>query len=138
MFYMCTACYRVMRRSKTPKKCKGCGLEHTYVEIDEMMLPVIQMLNRKGYHTEHCCSGHYVDSDISTYIQFSRDIMTPIDGLPNMFEWEPPRYFGMVLRLKECYRNDSEPQRSINIHNGIIQLIRWVESLPYRGILWHI
>lgn len=130
MFYMCTVCHQAIRRSRTPKMCKECGLEYTYVEIDEMMIPVIKILNDKGYYTEHCCSGHYTDNATSTYIQFSRDIMMPINGLPDMFEWEEPNYFGVILRLKKCYQNVSNPQRIINIHKAIIQLIEWADSLP--------
>lgn len=28
------------------------------VEVDEVIAPVIQRLNQKGYVTEYCCSGH--------------------------------------------------------------------------------
>ena len=36
-----------------------------YVEIDELIAPAIQVLNRKGYTTIGCCSGHPLKGTIS-------------------------------------------------------------------------
>ena len=36
-----------------------------YVEIDELIAPTIQMLNRKGYITGGCCSGHSLKNTLS-------------------------------------------------------------------------
>lgn len=29
-----------------------------FVEIDELIAPIISLLNKKGYKTQYCCSGH--------------------------------------------------------------------------------
>ena len=34
------------------------GYLDDYFECDDMIAPVIQELNRKGYTTEYCCGGH--------------------------------------------------------------------------------
>ena len=35
-----------------------CIIPDGYIEIDELIAPSIQVLNRKGYITRWCCSGH--------------------------------------------------------------------------------
>lgn len=43
----------------------GC---YNSFECDELIAPVIILLNKKGYQTEHCCSGHlYGDMDEVIY-----------------------------------------------------------------------
>lgn len=64
-----------------------------FVEIDELIAPAIQILNRKGYKTTHCCSGHplknwlwsegeakYRESQNlpSSYISFEEGITLPV------------------------------------------------------------
>ena len=34
------------------------GFHDDHVEIDEVIAPIISELNRKGYKTKFCCSGH--------------------------------------------------------------------------------
>lgn len=48
---------------------RDCGGE--LADIDELLLPAIQLLNVKGYFTESCCSGHFYEyPHESAYITF--------------------------------------------------------------------
>lgn len=38
-----------------------------FFEVDDLIAPIISILNKKGYYTEYCCQGHpflYLDDDI--------------------------------------------------------------------------
>lgn len=51
----------------------GCGLprcglpECEFVDIDELAIPWIIELNKKGYKTQFCCSGHIYEVGVFTY-----------------------------------------------------------------------
>lgn len=57
--------------------CPKSDCDGELVEIDELMIPTIQILNQKGYFTEYCCSGHYTSYDCHTYIKFADGIDIP-------------------------------------------------------------
>ena len=38
--------------------------DHDIVYVDDLIAPLIQLLNKKGYITEFCCSDHAIDSCI--------------------------------------------------------------------------
>lgn len=40
--------------------------------VDEVIAPVIQELNRRGYRTSYCCSGHPISGLTPTYIVNSK------------------------------------------------------------------
>lgn len=56
------------------------------IEIDELILPVIFILNFKGYWTKACCSGHVHHQISDTYIMFQSGVELP--DLPQGFEVE--------------------------------------------------
>ena len=43
---------------------QGIGHETTCFEVDELIAPIISVLNQKGYKTIYSCSGHYYRYDI--------------------------------------------------------------------------
>ncbi|XMB85886.1 hypothetical protein RJG79_10825 [Mycoplasmatota bacterium WC44] len=70
---------RVMRDwNQCPRTICNGALE----EIDELMIPTIISLNKKGYITLHCCSGHMFDGCPQVYIKFDNDNapVIPPDG----------------------------------------------------------
>lgn len=50
--------------------CPISNCPGSIIEVDELMLPTIIELNRKGYYTKFCCSGHYYDNCPNLYICF--------------------------------------------------------------------
>lgn len=67
--------------------CPKADCYGNLVEIDELMIPTIQILNQKGYITEFCCSGHYtLSNNCRTYIRFEDGIDIP--SVPNGFKKE--------------------------------------------------
>ena len=39
--------------------------QYDYIELDDLIAPAIQTLNRKKYITEFCCSGHQFNDSLS-------------------------------------------------------------------------
>lgn len=58
---------------RNKNKCHKCQQE--LVEIDEPLVSVIIDLNKKGYNTIYCCSGHTYSSP--GYIAFDKDYDLP-------------------------------------------------------------
>lgn len=64
--------------------CQSGENPGTVIEVDELMSETIIELNKKGYETEWCCSGHMMNIDIessSLNISFSREIEYVIRGI---------------------------------------------------------
>lgn len=120
--------------SKCFKKLCRCG---TYkVEIDHYIYPAIYELNRKGYKTTSCCSGHENESHLSTYISFTEDIQEDVTS--EYFQFDSYNYRGfhekrncirvksdIVKKFKKKRTNKAELVQSINK-----ALYMWAQSLP--------
>jgi hypothetical protein len=78
MALMCTGCYKqtdyyfIALNEKyhayTVGNCKKCG--ENVAEVDDMIIDTIILLNKKGYKTKFCCSGHLNENHFGTYIMF--------------------------------------------------------------------
>lgn len=44
-----------------------------YFEVDELIAPVISILNKKGYYTSFCCSGHPYITESEGIMGVSKD-----------------------------------------------------------------
>ena len=51
-------------------RCPNPACKCELTEIDELIFPIIKILNDKGYHTDFCCSGHSWDDYDKAYIKF--------------------------------------------------------------------
>lgn len=135
MFYYCLECGEIYRSDTPMKKCpkNSCQALYDLAEIDEMMLPVIEILNQKGYRTGYCCSGHYKDFVVQQYILFESFVnLEDFVNKPDMFYMYTEKDFGrVILELKQEYIDGiNKVQQIVNIHKSIIQLIEWADSLP--------
>lgn len=132
--YICNSCYEVYDGhcvdtdlAMCPKKnCTG-----NIVEIDELLIPTIIMLNRKGYVTEYCCSGHYYEDYPNCYITFYADMAPVTAGLPRGFKVE---YSGSenqpTLTIRRTFRRRQERALFTDILNTAIRLYDWALLLP--------
>jgi hypothetical protein len=92
------------------------------VEIDDMILPVIIELNRKGWRTRYCCSGHTEDCS-STYITFEDRYP---GSMPEGFLAEHDER--MTIR-HEYYTRD-RIEKGLQILNVNRKLLEWASKLP--------
>jgi len=124
-------------------------LPDDYVEIDELIAPIIRVLNRKGYITKYCCSGHSMDECLAwvrtaegseyqetmipmvSYIIFVEGITLPV--LPSGFDVvENP---ASRLEIRKVYYIDNAfdnqfYERARNILETMKQLYEWALDLP--------
>lgn len=75
IFYYCPDCGSVYGHFFKPDcayttPCPKADCYGEVFEVDELMLPTIIELNKKGYITEFCCSGHWAESFAAPYIKF--------------------------------------------------------------------
>ena len=130
MLCWCKDCDGVFKLSeeylKNNEKCPKVGCWGELVEVDELMLPIIRILNRKGYETQYCCSGHVNDSSVMAYICFQAGANPLGDGLTvrQMIEQLGEEQTRRVLR--GCW------EESMELYNQIKGTLPrpWVMELP--------
>lgn len=127
-FLFCRSCYSVYFASElSPYErrrymCPNyfCVAHQELVTIDELMVKPVVELNKKGYKTAYCCSGHNPRKmdpyATNAYIAF----FVPVDTAPEgWYLDETPGRFVSAIRSRE-------PSMSRRIE----ALEKWVEDLP--------
>lgn len=135
MAYLCFECYETY---KTPfQNCPKTSCNGYVAEVDDLMLPIIMLLNKKGYCTEYCCSGHTYDGSCYPYIAFStflnellnkKEFNELFKDLPKPWYIDDDTYDMRVLRCKIENGNIIELQKSICDAN--LKLLDFVNTLP--------
>ena len=112
-------------------------------ECDELIAPAISLLNKKGYITEFCCSGHILDSmyeslessilsvEYPGFIVFDKKVKT-IPDTPDLFEViNNPQGF---IEIQWNFSSKTHIKRLAEMSDAAIRLFEWADSLPeYRG-----
>ena len=123
----CSKCYKRRCRCGKPK-----------IEIDYYIYPAIYELNRKGYRTSSCCSGHPIDPQRRTYVYFPEDL--DIELNLEHFQFESYSYRGIHVR-RNCILLKPEIIHKLNkkrtnklelIQNANKELYMWARRLPAR------
>ena len=57
-YWICGNCFKLTETKGKSYFCKCGGAK---LHIDENMIPIIIELNKKGYKTKACCSGHLIN-----------------------------------------------------------------------------
>ena len=123
---MCTGCFKDLPFHKIDMKheyhpynvgsCKFCN--EVVCEMDDMIIDSIIILNKKGYNTQFCCSGHLSEKFITTYIKFVENPQTAPIGF---------RLDGDCIRypLSKLGVDGFE-----QILNANLEIYKWATSLP--------
>jgi hypothetical protein len=115
-----------------PKK-SCCGQD--VVDLDECMIPIIKVLNEKGYYTRFCCSGHSwaniptSDFYADTHIVFDEPVTRKdLHNLPAGFVMKAGvGNVGVTIR-KEYHIADTM-ELHIAILKTAIDLTKWAKGL---------
>lgn len=139
---LCLKCFKVYNQ-KTIKynMCKVKDCQGEVVEIDELFVPVIAELNKKGYKTRACCSSHYDNSNsnaYNSYIYFNEEYIFP--SLPNDYMYDQDLYPWVdwvsnghdkrnTIRI-QFDKNKNFNELSKDVLNNAINVLKWAEGLP--------
>lgn len=135
---LCLECYKIYNQ-KTIKNnmCKIKGCDGDVVEVDELFAPVIAELNRKGYRTKFCCSGHYTEDYPNTYINFEEGIKLP--SLPEGYKYDKEIYpdvnwekwkMEKYVTIRNVFdKGKSVVELSLDIFNSAVSVLEWAEGL---------
>lgn len=118
-------------------------IEKYYFECDEIIAPLISLLNRKGYKTKHCCSGHfsirYGDS-----VRFGKLSSSGMEGYPYFVVegWHPEFYillkeFGFIHSIDIGYLYDGTEEDPILVKTTSVQIsiVDFDERNPYNSYM---
>lgn len=112
--------------------CPKAYCDGSVIEVDELILPVIAELNCKGYYTEYCCSGHYYERNINSYIMFQEGITLPF--LPDGWELdacllkETGKY--CIRFIDKCKKMKMTAINFFTINSAMNDLLAWAIKLP--------
>ena len=143
--YICLNCHEVydnnLKFDHTSEYnfCPKSNCDGDLIEIDELFIPVIIELNKKGYITKSCCSSHTYKSYMNSYISFYEDIELP--SLPKGYKYDKDMYphdnWDKVGRNgMDCIRivfdkgNKDNIELSREIYENAINVLDWVKGLP--------
>lgn len=148
MGYLCLSCYNEYNRealnlnihSGYEYLCPNakCG-DISVVEIDDLILPIIKLLNSKGYMTDYCCSGHCYENKANTYISFYDECIP--ETLPKGFYLEDEKWYQKhYIKFHKtdehtCMRKYySEDIGEYTLHKELLKtmndLLEWAIELP--------
>ena len=133
---LCLNCYKIYNQ-KTIKN-NMCKVKECYgdvVEVDELFVPVISELNRKGYFTQYCCSGHVAgNGGFHSYIYFEDYTLLP--SVPEGYKHDQDMYphikfdEGKVSILRYFDEKLNLMELSKQLYKNSISVLEWVEGLP--------
>lgn len=119
--YICSKCFDVV--GWKCHKCKGTHHEDCF-PIDSQIALAISILNKKGYTTKFCCSGHALDEWVSSYIYFE----DKIDSCPEDWYIDNEGYIIRGNRNRDWIELDFITRENIlTNYNG--NLLKWVLEL---------
>jgi hypothetical protein len=118
MGFMCNKCYSIYNEGNICSKCNS-----KLIEIDNLLTPIVSMLNKKGYKTLSCCSGHNDNHPTNkTYIKFQKEYEPKI--IPNGFKIRKDDYQNTII-----YRYHPKPkckdELEKSIFKSVIDLFNW-------------
>ena len=138
--YLCLSCFEIYEKDSLRIDefseyifCPKTNCIGEIVEVDELMIPVIIELNKKGYFTQYCCSGHFYGQHPNGYIMFKKDIDIP--NIPKYFKRENNKK-GLVIRSTIKHNLNIKPDYydCFKIYKNAEILLKWAISLPYNQI----
>ena len=90
-----------------------CILSKNYFECDDLIAPAISLLNKKGYKTEFCCSGHpysVIDSMAASAYPSEKDIenigiisIVPSENTKDIPDWVDKKEYSYYITFYNSY-----------------------------------
>lgn len=139
MAYMCMGCGEIY--DWNTEICPKAGCEGDVVWIDELMIPIIKILRKKGYITSYCCSGHIYSNICNAYVVFE-DFMSDVldDNEIDYIKEHLPKSWvlninnGITISFQHmihaCCDEGYELEKWEDIVVANMELLKFVKELP--------
>jgi hypothetical protein len=95
-------------------------------EVDDLFMPIIISLNKKGFFTDYCCSGHYYEHPES-YITFHTRYDFEQIGIPEGYILSKASN-SIRREFIQSSLNDPDAHRAILLN--ALSVLKWTEELP--------
>lgn len=135
---MCTGCFEKQRFFKLksreqdyhPYHVGNCQCGGIVCEVDDLCIDAIILLNKKGWTTKFCCSGHLDAEDIGTYVYFkyAPDTLPPVG-----FRWDRSNNMP-TIRYRMAYGNLTGLRGYKRLLDLNYNLYVWANSLSERKV----
>lgn len=113
------------------------------VEIDDLMILPVILLNKLGYKTKYCCSGHDFEFDCHGYILFEENIFEDEEilnlNIPYLNKKLKDVPFIEINNNNSIYYKPEKPFESnaVQIYNQVLQfnkfIMEFISVLPDRN-----
>lgn len=118
--YICPYCFREL------DDCRCSTYPYHLIQIDTLIVPVIRTLNKKGYVTTACCSGHIEEVHcLSIYVAFKDEH----DFGNNIPKGAVYARVGRTVHFDGLEKMD-RAERQVFREDCIKKLAAWADSLP--------
>jgi hypothetical protein len=127
----CFEHYDVRFIAKTERKeylCPKADCQGDVVWLDELIAPAIIVLNKKGYTTKYCCSGHWYENYSYMYIYFNDWVLLP-EKLPDGFVKDKGDKI-TIRNTNDNFKNYSVEEKFKFVTESNLRLLEWVNALP--------
>ncbi|MDR3596534.1 hypothetical protein [Clostridium sp.] len=124
----CSACSQIFKRNSNieiDSLCPNLICNGKVLDIDDDILETIKQLNKKGYSTESCCSGHTWGGDL--YILFDVNVRA-LPPVPKQFDFEIDS--NERLRIYKRIPASAEIERLRILNIATLDLLEWSLTIP--------
>ncbi len=112
--FLCPDCYHIFG-GYGDQGCLKCR-KHNHFQVDELLAPIIIELNKKGYKTNGCCSGHLFYMEGYIWFEEQNNLQPPVKVEDNFWRWS-------LKESEDIYQNQE------NLINIISSLTNYVRSI---------
>lgn len=122
MSIVCTQCWK--------RIISECGCDSQQIEVDELIIPVLQILNGNGLKTVFSCSGHFDEEWDEGYVVFQPYVMISLTDSLNIED------HSFIDGLSEAmFFDDKQARDMIKLLSTITNLDDIIEYFENSGIL---
>jgi hypothetical protein len=125
---MCNECFNIFHKKYKASTafCKYCN--RYLVEVDENFIESISLLNKKGYTTKNCCSGHTNPKDVHhAYIQFEGHVVLP--SLSNKYLYDECSYRIENDTIRIYFKSKDMLDLQKEILRSALDVLSWSKKL---------
>lgn len=117
--FVCPRCYHPV------ETCTCRHYPYYLVQVDTALVPVLRVLNTKGYRTTSCCAGHLDGRCVDVHVGFDRrySFLAPLPEGATYWQMRPHVSFALL-------ENPTPQEFAAYQRQAIDGLLTWANALP--------